>query len=235
MEKIKNYFSDWTKFEISWLIISSIVMISLSIIWGDTIIALISGLTGIIAVVLGAKVKLSNYAFATINVLLYAYLCLGNQLYGEFMLNAFYFIPMNLIGFLLWKKHKSADGDVEVRNLTIKGMVILTALTAISVYAYHLILISLGGNLALIDAVTTVVSVIALILGVTRYAEQWLLWIVVNVVSIVMWSMLLIQGDNSAITMLVMWTAYLFNSIYGYINWLKLSKKSQNTSEPVSL
>lgn len=235
MEKIKNYFSDWTKFEISWLIISSIVMISLSIVWGDNIIALISGLTGIIAVVLGAKVKLSNYAFATINVALYAYLCLGNQLYGEFMLNAFYFIPMNLIGFFLWKKHKSDEGDIQVRNLTIKGFISLTAVTVLSVYAYHLILISLGGNLTLIDAITTVISVIALILGVTRYAEQWLLWIVVNIVSIIMWIILLNQGDTSAVTMLVMWTAYLFNSIYGYMNWLKLSKKTQATKETINV
>lgn len=235
MEKIKNYFSDWTKFEISWLVISSIIIVALSIISGDNIIALISGLTGIIAALLGIKVKLSYYAFATINVALYAYLCFGNQLYGEFMLNAFYFIPMNLVGFLLWKKHKSDDGNIQVRSLSIKGITLLTFITVVSVYLYHQLLIVLGGNLALMDSLTTVISVIALILCVNRYTEQFLLWIVVNVISVIMWVMLLIQGDTSAVTMIVMWSAYLINCIYGYINWLKLSKKNQTIKEPINV
>ena len=53
--KTKNYFSDWTLFEISWLIISTLTMLTLSIIWGDSPMALISGVTGIISVVLCAK------------------------------------------------------------------------------------------------------------------------------------------------------------------------------------
>ena len=40
--KTKNYFSDWTLFEISWLIISTLTMLTLSIIWGDSPMALIS-------------------------------------------------------------------------------------------------------------------------------------------------------------------------------------------------
>ena len=31
--KTKNYFSDWTLFEISWLIISTLTMLTLSIVW----------------------------------------------------------------------------------------------------------------------------------------------------------------------------------------------------------
>ena len=65
-----------------------------------------------------------------------------------------------------------------------------------------------------------------MIMQVARYAEQWLLWIIVNVVSVVMW-VLLIGKDSSAITMVVMWVAYLFNSVYGYYNWKKLAAKNK--------
>lgn len=98
--------------------------------------------------------------------------------------------------------------------------------TAVVVLIYWQILTRIGGQLALIDAMSTVFSVIALIMQVARYAEQWLLWIIVNVVSVVMW-VLLIGKDSSAITMVVMWAAYLFNSVYGYYNWKKLAAKNK--------
>ncbi len=226
MEKIKKYFSGWSKFELTWLILSSLIMVVLSIIWGDSTLALISGITGVIGVVLAAKGKVSTYVFATINVAIYAWLTFNNHLYGEFMLNAFYYIPMNFVGFYLWSRHKDEEsGDVEGKTLTPKQLVILLVTVTVIVLVYWQILSRIGGQLALIDAMSTVFSVVALIMQVARYAEQWLLWIIVNVVSVLMW-VLLLGKDPSAVTMVVMWAAYLMNSVYGYINWKKLAAKN---------
>lgn len=226
MESVKKFFVGWSRFEITWLVLSTVIMIVLSIIWGDSTLALISGITGILGVVLAAKGKVSTYIFATINVAIYAYLTFNNHLYGEFMLNAFYYIPMNFVGFYLWSRHKDEEsGDVEGKSLTPKQIVILLLAVAVVVVIYWQILSHIGGQLALIDAMSTVFSVVALIMQVARYAEQWLLWIIVNVVSVVMW-VLLLGKDPSAVTMVVMWVAYLFNSAYGYYNWKKLAAKN---------
>ena len=222
----KSILNDWTLFEKVWLFISTITMIGLSIVWKDSPIALISGVTGIIGVVLCAKGKISTYFYATINVALYAWICFQNGLYGEVMLNAFYFIPMNIVGFMLWNKKKDDDGNVEAKALTKKQLIILSVGLFVAIVLYYQLLKSLGGNLQLIDSITTVTSVMALLLQVLRYKEQWLIWILVNLVSIVMWVMLLNTSEGS-ISMIVMWAAYLINSIYGYINWKKLNKKSE--------
>ncbi len=225
MGKVREIFEDWSLFEIIWLVSSTVIMIALSVVWGDNLLALISGITGILGVVLAAKGKVSTYFFATINVAIYAYLTFQNALYGEFMLNTFYYIPMNFVGFYLWSRHKNQEsGDVKGRELTKKQITILLVVVAAIVIGYWKILSRMGGQLALIDAMSTIFSVVALILQVARYAEQWLLWIIVNVVSVIMWG-LLIGKDSSAITMVVMWIAYLFNSVYGYYNWKKLSKQ----------
>ena len=143
---------------------------------GDNLLALISGITGILGVVLAAKGKVSTYIFATVNVAIYALLTFRNHLYGEFMLNAFYYIPMNFIGFYLWSKHKDNEsGEVEGKKLTGKQTVILFAAVAVVVLVYWQILSRIGGQLAHIDAMSTVFSVVALIMQVARYAEQWLL------------------------------------------------------------
>lgn len=227
MDKVKKFFEGWSKFEISWLLLSTVIMVVLSIIWGDNLLALISGITGILGVVLAAKGKVSTYAFATVNVAIYAYLTFNNHLYGEFMLNAFYYIPMNFVGFYLWSRHKDQDsGEVEGKALTLRQTILLLVTVAVVVVIYWQILSRIGGQLALIDAMSTVFSVVALIMQVARYAEQWLLWIIVNVVSVIMW-VLLIGQDYSAVTMVVMWVAYLFNSVYGYYNWKKLAAKGK--------
>lgn len=228
MEGIKRFFTGWSKFELTWLVLSTVIMIVLSVIWGDSTLALISGITGILGVVLAAKGKISTYLFATINVAIYAYLTFNNHLYGEFMLNAFYYIPMNFVGFYLWSKHKDEEsGDVEGKALTPKQIVILLVIVVVIVLIYWQILSHIGGQLALIDAMSTVFSIVALIMQVARYAEQWLLWIIVNIVSVVMW-VLLLGSDPSAVTMVVMWVAYLFNSTYGYYNWKKMAAKAAN-------
>ena len=54
------------------------------------------------------------------------------------------------------------------------------------------------------------------LLMILRYREQWLLWIVLNVLSILLWA------EQPA--MYLMYSAYLLNSLYGYYNWTKLVK-----------
>ena len=221
--KTKNYFSDWTLFEISWLIISTLTMLTLSIIWGDSPMALISGVTGIISVVLCAKGKISTYAFACVNVGLYAIIAYQNRLFGEVMLNGFYYLPMNIVGFYMWRKQKDDAGTVIVRRLTPKQIILLIIGLLIAITAYWRVLVALGGILQLIDSITTVLSIVAFLLQIGRFMEQWILWMIINVFSITMWSLLLGTPEGS-VTMIIMFSAYLINGVYGFRNWLKLSK-----------
>ncbi len=221
--KTKNYFSDWTLFEISWLIISTLTMLTLSIIWGDSPMALISGVTGIISVVLCAKGKISTYVFACVKVGLYAIIAYQNRLFGEVMLNGFYYLPMNIVGFYMWRKQKDDAGTVIVRRLTPKQIILLIIGLLIAITAYWRVLVALGGNLQLIDSITTVLSIVAFLLQIGRFMEQWILWMIINVFSITMWSLLLGTPEGS-VTMIIMFSAYLINGVYGFRNWLKLSK-----------
>ena len=48
--------------------------------------------------------------------------------------------------------------------------------------------------------------------------EQWVLWIFVDAVTIVMWGVHFLQGGESIAT-LAMWTVYLINAILMYRRW----------------
>ena len=101
-----------------------------------------------------------------------------------------------------------------------KHIVIWSICSVAGIFVYKLILDTLGGNATLLDSMSTVFSIVANILMVMRYREQWALWIIVDVVTVVMW---IIAGD---FLMTIMWAIYLINAVYGWIMWTKISQKS---------
>jgi nicotinamide mononucleotide transporter len=76
-----------------------------------------------------------------------------------------------------------------------------------------------GQNTPYIDATTNVLSIVATILMVRRFREQWLLYIVLNIFTIAMWTIRSINGSPDGAMMIVMWSAYLVNAVYGFIVW----------------
>ena len=181
-----------------------------------------------LCVVLVAKGKISNFVFGIVNTATYAYISYGYGLYGESMLNALFYLPTQFIGLWMWQRHRSVnkvrDEDIEIKRLSVKGWAIVVASVVVGAYAYMHILMALDAQQVRIDSVAVVMSVVAQILLTLRYAEQWVLWILVNLLSIVLWVVTLSQSGGSDYTMPVMWTAFLINSIYGWINWLKLQQ-----------
>ena len=221
--KVKEIFAGWTKFDIIWLIVANLVILGCSIYFGDSLVSIISAMTGITCVILVSKQMVANYIFGAVNVVLYGCLAYKSRLYGDFMLNFFYYLPTNIIGFFMWKKLKEQGGEIKARALTNKQRVVLAIVCIIGILGYSFILQMLGGSIPLIDSMSTVLSVVAMILMMKCFKEQWILWILVNGVSVVMWFITLRSGSGNIATIL-MWCVYLLNSIFGYINWNKSSK-----------
>jgi len=76
----------------------------------------------------------------------------------------------------------------------------------------------MGGELPFVDALSTVSSVAAMIISVKMYMEQWVIWIVVDVVTVAMWMWAFMNGNESVATLL-MWVVYLLNAVIMYFKW----------------
>ena len=222
---MKKYFEGWSKLEKIWLVAVCLVMTSIWFINGDSWFMLALTISGSLNLVLGAKGKVEGLYFAIINSILYSVQCMDAKLYGEVMYNVLFSIPVSGTAIYLWNKHKSSGGEVTFKTMDIKKIIITTLITITGVISYTYILSMMGGNLAFMDSLTTVVSVVASILYMYRYSEQWLMWVVVNALSIVMWIMILASGDQTAILIIVMKCINLCNACYGYYNWKKLAVK----------
>ena len=180
----------------------------------------IAAVSGIFCVVLCAKGKKEQYIWGLVNVIGYIIIAFLNKYYGEVMLNFIYYLPSQFLGYFLWNKHQNKENNkVEGRKLNLKKSILLLLLCTFSIFGYKLILDLLGGNSTLLDSASTIISVVANTLMLLRYREQWLLWIVIDAITVVMW---MIAGDYIMVTM---WMVYLMNAFYGYYNWTKMAKE----------
>lgn len=227
MNKIKAFFEDWSTLEKAWL---AFVLIFQTVAWflnKEGLFMLVLTLSSSLNLVLGAKGKVAGLYFAIINSLLYAINCFSIPLYGEIMYNLLYSIPVSAVAIFMWKKNSAASGEVKFRTMTLQFAIGTVIVTLAGTFAYAQILTMMGGNFAFMDSLTTVVSVIASMLYLLRYSEQWLMWVIVNALSIAMWIMVFMSGDQSALLIIIMKCVNLCNSSYGYWNWRKIAKKVQ--------
>jgi len=224
---IKDELSGWKKWQVFWMIFANAMILGISIYQKDTVLGIAASITGVICVILCGMGKVSNYIFGTVNTILYAIVAWKARYFGEVMLNLLYYLPTNIIGWFVWRKNFNQESKhVYMRRMTWKQLILLGLICVAGVLGYSLILKLMGGNLPLIDSMSTVLSVIAQILLIKRFTEQWIIWIVVDVVSVVMWVAALFTEAES-VAVLLMWCVYLANAIIMYFIWLKESKQQK--------
>ena len=219
-ERLKEEFlSGWKPFEVAWVVIFLAAQIIAYVLMPDSPLGMISGIAGILCVVFVSKGKISNYFFGLIFAYTYFYVSWGSNFLGEMNTALYVYIPSQFIGYFMWKQNMQNDNGGEsviAKALTPKGWAILLVSVAIGTLCFVQALKAAGGSSTTLDGLTTIITVAAQLLMILRYREQWLLWIVLNVLSILLW-----QGQPA---MYLMYSAYLFNSLYGYYNWTKLVK-----------
>ena len=223
-EFLKHEFTGWKKLEVYWLILACGIITGLSIYWGDSSMGIISSTTGVACVVCTGKGKLSAYIFGLVNSILYAIIAYKAKLYGETMLNALYYVPMQFIGFYIWNKNMNSDThEVNKKHMKNHGRIFLLLSILIATYLYGLVLRCLGDAMPFVDSFTTVSSVVAMIISVKMFAEQWWIWVAVDIFSIYMWWCNFQSGSDNMATLL-MWIVYLGNAIIMLVRWEKEAK-----------
>lgn len=227
MAKVKKWFinefwTGYTWFERIFLISMIALQIIVFCIAPDTPLNIIAGLAGVVSVVLCAKGKISFYFIGFVQTFSYLYLAWVNNFYGEVIENIFYLVTM-VWGIYLWRKnmnkHEDETTDVKVMKFTWLQWVLSIVGTAVATILVGMWLDSIGSNQAYLDAATNVMAILAQLLMVWRYREQWVWWIAIDIVCTVMWFNV---GNWSMVAMYIAWTA---NCIYGWYNWSKLAKR----------
>ena len=229
MERIKDiltkeFMRGYSTFDKLFMVAMLLVQIIVFCIVPDTPIGIIAGISGVISVVLCAKGKISFYFIGFVQTISYLFLAWQNCFYGEVMENIFYLVTM-IWGIFVWKKNSIVDdkgsAHVEALKFTPKMWVLSILGTVICTIAMGYWLTTIGSHQAYTDAATNILAIFAQILMVKRYREQWIWWLVIDILCLKMW---FVAGNWSMVAMYIAWT---INCIYGWYNWNKLEKENK--------
>ena len=156
-----------------------------------------------------------------ISAMLYMVVFFQSKFYADMGLNGYYFV-ISIYGWVLWRKTGEKGGKVlPLSRLNGKLATILLIITT-------LFFLLIGGILQRYtdspipywDAFTTAVSFTATWMLARKILEHWILWIIVDAVSM---GLYLYRGLYPT---LVLFAIYTSMAIVGYIEWKKAYKRS---------
>ena len=221
LKAIKQDFETYSILEKIFFPLCIFFVLLISILKGDSPIALISAICGITYTVYAGKGKIFCFFIGLLGTFFYVYLAYKNSFFGNMLLYGLYFFPMQVIGIFKWRKHlkKNSLEIIKTKLPASKKTAIIISSIIFSLILSCILKLS-DGKSPYLDGFSVIFSIFGQYLTVKRCIEQWYFWFFVNLISLIMW-FIAVSGGAKTYATLLMWLIYLILSIYFYISWKK--------------
>ena len=192
-----------------------------------TVINFISAVCGVICIFFTAKANISNFVFASVNTIVYAVYLVYWHIWGTALLEILFYIPMNFISWYFWARHRDREITRKTKSRRLTGLQngVCAVVVVASALIYHAVLVKIGGEVAWFDAFTLSIGILATILELLRYSEQYVWWIITDIVSV---GMYIAHFDAVYLTKR---SIYLIMAVIGLVNWAKLNRSRNAENE----
>jgi nicotinamide mononucleotide transporter len=178
-----------------------------------------AALMGVAYILLAAKESQWCWLFAFLSTLIYTVLFWEGQLPMQALLN-FYYMGMAIYGFWLWRKHGTQTETLNISrwrwgqhfNFIATGVILST------VASWYLQKTGQSQS-PVLDAYTTVFSVMNTYLMAKKILENWLYWVVIDAAATVLY----VQTGYYATAVLFVINTIL--AIVGFMSWVKVYRK----------
>ena len=204
------------------------------------LVAALGSVMGVASSVLSANGIIWTFLFGLLDIACCLVVDADNGIWGDFSMHLFYLLPMQIIGIWQWRKRGATkDKEVEARRLTPRQRWMVFASVVAGLAAVYGILIAIklytvapdqiNRTQVFADAARTTFNIAGQILMSLAFYEQWHLWILVNIASIVLWGSTMLSSAASSYTvvMFIKYCFYLVNSLNGLRVWYRLSQSEQ--------
>jgi nicotinamide mononucleotide transporter len=181
-----------------------------------------AALMGVAYILLAAKESQWCWLFALLSTLVYTVLFWEGQLPMQALLN-FYYMGMAIYGFWLWRKHGTQTETLNISRWR-WGQHFVFIAVGIAVSALVSLYLQKTGQSQspMLDAYTTVFSVMNTYLMAKKILENWLYWVVIDAAATVLY----VQTSYYATAVLFVLNTIL--AIVGFISWVKLYRKQSS-------
>jgi nicotinamide mononucleotide transporter len=185
----------------------------------------ISGaLLGVMYVFLSVKQNILTWLMGLFSSVLYIYVFFSSGFYADMTLQ-FYYVWISIYGWILWAKGKPTEHGTEPLPVTNTGKKLALILVVVSLLLWSLIWFILkkftNSPVPVGDSFVTSLSIVATWMLARKMLEQWLVWIIVDLVSLLLF---LYKGLYPTS---ILYAIYTVVAVWGYFEWKKdLIKKA---------
>lgn len=174
---------------------------------------------GVVAIWLASKGRVVNFGIGLVNCVLYGILFGREGLYSGMILQGIYFV-INLYGLYSWRKPEvDTDKELKIMWLTMKERV-LVGVVIVATGVLWGMGVKWGAQLLpeniqepqypMVDAILTTASVVAQILLTHKKIDNWVIWVLVDVVYI---GLFLMVGMYWTAGLYVVYTGIAVNAV----------------------
>ncbi len=186
------------------------------------VLELIAVVFGIISVLFARKNNILVYPTGLVSTILYVYILFEFQLYGDLIIN-FYYTIMSFLGWYLWSKTKNGEDEFPISTINrkeciISALIFIITLTFVA-FVYHFF-DKFTHWTAYVDAFTTGLFFVGMWLMAKRKIENWILWIIADVVSVPLY---FYKGLTFSSFQFLVFTII---AILGYKEWKRFLQKT---------
>lgn len=198
---------------------------------------LVGTILNLLCVLLVARRNMWTWPLGIVSVVMFGALFWQINLYADVAEQIYYFIT-GIVGWYMWANVKSRDKDdhkvlvttnsLGVNLLWIVGIAATSVVASWALSNVHIwlpVIFPEPASLPAIDATTTIMSFAAQYLMLKRKLENWILWILVDVVAV--W----LYWYKGVPFVALLYLIFLFNAFYGYFNWKKAGDRELEKGE----
>jgi len=176
------------------------------------IVEILATAANLVFIVFLIREKILCWSFGIVGSLLSIYLFVDARLYSEAILYGFYAI-MGCWGWLRWHRRDEEHNNPVIKwSMALHWWAILVASSAALGLGYTMAYYS-DAERPLFDAFSTIFSLLATYMEVSKVLEAWLYWIVLNLASV--W----LYHDRALDIYAVLIGLYSVMSVWGFISW----------------
>ena len=221
MKKLFNYFS---KLEIAlWLTSVSLIVMSFLAFDRTNYLTLLASLVGVTSLIFNAKGNPFGQLLMVIFSILYGVISYTFSYYGEMITCLGMTMPMAVFALISWLRnpYNGNKAEVKVNTISRKEHFLMWIVTIIITIIFYYILTFFDTANIVPSTISVTTSFLAVYLTFRRSPYFALAYAANDIVLIILW-MLASLSNVRYISVVVCFIAFLFNDIYGFINWQKM-------------
>jgi len=219
---MKKTFSNIKVYEFVLMAIFILSVIVVGAICSSPIIVIINSLISIISVFLITKGNYLGNVLQIVYSLIYSYIAFINQYYGEVIFFILVNLPIYICSTIFWLKNRNVEtNEIRINTIKLKEYLLLFIVGVVGYVVLFFLLKSLNTANIYLGTLSLIIGSIAGYLSMRRCEYNFIVYILLNVIGIMLWFSVVISDISNLPTMLI-YIINLFMNISGIINWKRL-------------